>query len=480
LFQAITYCALFLICVTVCATVRSRGVRQTVLLIASYVLYLTWGRWFIAVLLASTVINFLIGKWLRRNPSPGPLTIGIVFNVVLLASFKDLPEVAVQLPFSSLQGFAHVLLPLGMSFWTFQALSYLFDLYRGDELDPTLPEFALYMAFFPVTISGPICRMPEMLTQFQSDRTTAWADIREGFRRIMIGIFMMQVAKLLGQGLMGGDGIDSGFNRLSQWSGADVWCLAFGYGLQLFFDFAGYSHIAVGAAKALGFEIPENFARPFQSTSTSIFWTRWHMSLSFWIRDYIFLPLATARREIWWRNLSLVISMTLFGVWHRASVLFVVWGAYHGILLVLHRVVQQIERKTDREPPGLIWTPLSWAVTITLISFGWIFFRANTFAQARQMCAALSSPLSYSSHFLSGNLYFLVFGVAAAYAITLIVIDRLGTRSEKPSSDQGMAAAFARWRWYWLPPLFILALVLLLIATLTQSASTAQFMYNKF
>ena len=107
----------------------------------------------------------------------------------------------------------------------------------------------------------------------------------------------------------------------------------------------GYSHIAIGAAKALGFTLPENFARPFQSTTPSIFWTRWHMSLSFWIRDYVFLPLAMVRREMWWRNLTLVLSMVLFGLWHKASVLFLLWGCYHGVLLVLHRQFQQLQRQ---------------------------------------------------------------------------------------------------------------------------------------
>ena len=130
---------------------------------------------------------------------------------------------------------------------------------------------------------------------------------------------MMQLARLLGQGILSGDGINRGFDHVTRWSGTDVWCLAFGYGLQLFFDFAGYSHIAIGAAQALGFTLPENFARPFQSTTPSIFWTRWHMSLSFWIRDYVFLPLAMLRREMWWRNLALVLSMILFGLWHKAT-----------------------------------------------------------------------------------------------------------------------------------------------------------------
>jgi alginate O-acetyltransferase complex protein AlgI len=482
-FQGILYCLLFLLCALVCLKVRSPRVRQAVLLVSSYALYLTWGTWFVAVLLSSTVINFLIGEWLRRKPSGVALFAGIALNLALLASFKYLPDAAVRLPFSSLQRFSHLALPLGISFWTFQAMSYLFDLYRGEELDPTLFEFALYMAFFPVTISGPISRMPDMLPQFRSEEPTHWDDVGEGFKRIAIGIFMVQVAKLLGQGILGGDGIDSGFNRLTQWNGPDVWCLALGYGLQLFFDFAGYSHIAIGAAKAMGFTVPENFARPFQSTSPSIFWTRWHMSLSFWIRDYVFLPLATMRREIWWRNLALVISMVLFGLWHRASLLFLLWGCYHGVLLVLHRQVQQFERRFDR-PPGTLWTPISWVVTMAFINLGWIFFRANSISQARQMWSAILSPASYTSHFVSGSLYVLVAALAAGYATTLVVIEAFDntpvTTEHAETARQGIVALMASWRWFWIPPLYALALVFLLIVTLTRGASTAQFMYNKF
>ena len=169
------------------------------------------------------------------------LSTGILLNLALLSAFKYLPGLAITLPFSSLQKFAHLALPLGISFWTFQAMSYLFDLYRGEELDPTFVEFALYMVFFPVTISGPICRMPEMLPQFRSENALAWSDIELGLRRIATGVLMMQLARLLGQGILAGDGISRGFDRVTHWSGTDVWCLAFGYGLQLFFDFAGYS-----------------------------------------------------------------------------------------------------------------------------------------------------------------------------------------------------------------------------------------------
>jgi len=485
LFQGILYCVVFLFCAGILAKVRSRRVRQAVLLIASYGLYLTWEPWFGAVLVTSTVLNFLLGQRLLRKPSGAILGLGIVVNLVLLGGFKYLPEVAVHFPDTSLQQFSHLALPLGLSFWTFQAMSYLFDQYRGEELDPTFFEFALYMAFFPVTISGPIFRMPDMLPQFRSEQPTSRSDIWRGFARIATGMFMMQVAKLLGQGIFGGDGITSGFDRLHQWSAADVWCLALGYGLQLFFDFAGYSHIAIGAAQAMGFAVPENFARPFASTNASVFWTRWHMSLSFWIRDYLFLPLATVRREMWWRNIALVIAMVVFGLWHKASLLFLLWGCYHGTLLVLHRQVQQAQRRFDWNPPAKSWLPISWIATMALINLGWIFFRASSLPQARQMIGAIVSPMNYGSHVLSASLYFLVAAVAIGYAIVLLIADALARYSDEiPTTEGGlkptMIGLMARWRWFWIPPVYALALIFLLLVTLTQGASTAQFMYNKF
>ena len=483
MFQGLAYCLLFLLCVVALTRTRSRSVRQSVLLIASCALYLTWGPWFAAVLLTSTVVNFLVGQWLRRKPSGAVLFLGIFLSLIFLGTFKYLPEVALRIPLSSLQRFSHLALPLGLSFWTFQAMSYLFDLYREEEVDPSFVEFALYMVFFPVTISGPICRMPDMLPQFRSEQPTPWDDIAHGFRRIATGVLMVQLAKLLGQGILGGDGITSGFDRVAHWTGPDVWCLALGYGLQLFLDFAGYSHIAIGAAKAMGITVPENFARPFQSTSASVFWTRWHMSLSFWIRDYVFLPLATLRREVWWRNLALVLAMVLFGLWHQASLLFLLWGCYHGVLLVLHRQVQQSKRRFDWDPPAILWTPISWLVTMALISLGWIMFRANSTTTARQMFSAVASPFGYGSHFLSGSLYGLVAAVAVGYAIVLFVIDALdrhSTATQTSEQGAGLVALAARWRWFWIPPLYALAFIVLLIVTLTHGASTAQFMYNKF
>jgi alginate O-acetyltransferase complex protein AlgI len=485
LLRGILYILTFLMAVAIFAKFRSPRVRQVALLAGSGALYLSWGVWFGAVLLASIVMNYFVGEWIRRKLSAVALSSGILLNLVLLGAFKYLPGIAITVPFSSLQKFAHIALPLGISFWTFQAMSYLFDLYRGEELDPSFVEFALYMAFFPVTIAGPICRLPDMLPQFRSENPLVWSDVERGFGRVATGVLMMQLAKLLGQGILAGDGITSGFDRLAHWSGTDVWCLAFGYGLQLFFDFAGYSHIAIGAAKVLGFMLPENFARPFQSTTPSIFWTRWHMSLSFWIRDYVFFPLATLRREVWWRNFVLVLSMVVFGVWHNATLLFAIWGCYHGILLVVHRLVQQMERNFDWEPSPALWTPLSWIVTITLISLGWIFFRASSLAKAGQMLAAVLSPATYRTHLLSGSLYLLILSLGLGYVIVLMMIDaldRCSIRAEARATNAGLGimAFLARKRWLWIPPLYALTLLLVLAVTLTQGPATSQLMYRAF
>ena len=485
MFRALLYIAVFLLNLALFARVRSRSVRQTVLLISTYFLYCSWSFWFAAVLVTSTAMNFLMGELLRRKPARAVLAMGILLNCALLGGFKYLPEAAIHITFSPLQKFANLALPLGISFWTFQAMSYLFDLYRGDELNSSFLEFALYMAFFPVQISGPICRMPEMLPEFRSERLTAWSEISRGFARIATGVLMMQVSRLLGQGILSGDGIDRGFDRLTAWSGLDVWCLAFGYALQLFFDFAGYSHIAIGAAQALGFTVPENFARPFESTTPSIFWTRWHMSLSFWIRDYVFFPLATMRRPMWWRNFVLIVSMVLFGLWHKATILFLLWGCYHGLLLVAHRQWQRFRQQFDFDPPTILWSPLSWLCTTVLISLGWILFRANSLPQAQLMFSAALSSKSYFAHHLSGSLYLLVFILAAAYAVMLRAADEFEGLPAQAGSQQlttrvSLFSAIHRTRWYWIPPLYILALAMVFIVTHTQDAGAAQFMYRRF
>ena len=168
-----------------------------------------------------------------------------------------------------------------------------------------------------------------------------------------------------------------------------------------------------------GFRLDENFDRPYLSTTPSQFWTRWHMSLSFWIRDYLFLPLAMLRREAWWRIFMLVVSMVVFGLWHKGALLFAIWGLYQGALLVLHRQWQQLQHRFGWELPRVVVGPLSWTVTFGFICLGWVFFRASGLTQALTMLRAVANPVTYANYTLPVGLFLLVSGLALGYFVTM-------------------------------------------------------------
>jgi len=395
--------------------------RQALLLIVSYGLYASFGPRFLALLIFSSILNYGLGILLRRKPSGGRLWLGIVFNVALLGTFKYVPAIAPLLPTSSLSGsLTGIALPVGISFWTFQALSYLFDLYREEELEPSLLEFLLYMAFWPTVLSGPICRLSTLLPQFRDPFQPTSEDVRRGLDRICTGLFMTALGQVLGSGLHPGQGIDGIFDSSTRGlTGPDVWCLAIGYGFELFFNFAGYTHMVIGAARVFGFRLDENFDRPYLSTTPSEFWTRWHMSLSFWIRDYLFLPMVMLRRDAWWRSFVLVLSMVVFGLWHKGAVLFLLWGLYQGLLLVVHRQWQQLQVRHDWQLSQTIMAPLSWLVTFCTICLGWVFFRANTVTQALTMLHAAANLGSFPRATLPANLFILVAVLALGYFATI-------------------------------------------------------------
>jgi hypothetical protein len=209
------------------------------------------------------------------------------------------------------------------------------------------------------------------------------------------------------------------------------------------------------------------------------------MSLSYWIRDYVFLPLAMLRREEWWRKFCLLLSMMLFGVWHKATILFVLFGCYHGFLLILHRQAQQMQRTFNWEPAARTWTSLSWLLTMSSISLGWIFFRANSLSQAGQLFSAVLSPASYARHVLQPSLYLVVLSVAIGYAGTLWAINALDSYSQrlgttKPTSRSEVISIFVRQRWVWIAPIWAATAVLALTMVTDQSRATNVFMYRLF
>lgn len=462
--------------------------RQALFLAVSYILYASWGSWFVGVLLMSSLMNYALGKYVRRHPSAQRLWLGIVCNVVLLGFFKYLPGAGhAVFHHSAIAAVSRIVMPIGMSFWTFQALSYLLDLYREEDLDPSLLEFCLYMAFWPTVLSGPICRLPQLLPQFRQHWAPAWNDVANGVQRICIGMLMTSVARVLRDGLLPGHGVDAAFAQTAAYlGGLDVWILIISYGFELFLEFCGYSHLVIGAARIFGFRLQENFDRPYLSTTPSMFWTRWHMSLSFWIRDYVFFPLATLRPERWWRNLSLVIAMFIFGLWHRGSILFMLWGAYQGVLLVMHRLYQQSSVRWNLRLPGYLLTPLSWAVTFAAVSVGWIFFRADTFTQAVVMLRAIVTPADYFHISLPASLCWVTLLVGMGYFLVVLggrILDHWASgEATYPVDDRDRVShsmmILARNRWVWVAPVVVVLTFYFFVLFHRQVTSVAPMLYR--
>jgi len=448
-------------------TVASARTRQLLYLVASYAFYLSVGWRFFGILLASSLFNFAWGSVVRRKPTAGVLWVGILANVLLLSTFKYLPALASLFDQSGPAGsIAHLALPIGISFWTFQGLSYLFDQYRGENLDPSVVEFLLYMGFAPTVLSGPICRLPELLPQFRSTERATWRDVVTGAQSIWIGVLMITAARYLGSG-WSGKGVNWAFESVQgRLSSADTWVLLIAYGLQLFLDFAGYSRVVIGIAGLFGIRLPENFRRPFLSPTPAVFWTRWHITLSFWIRDYLFLPIATMRREVWWRNMMLVMSMVIFGLWHKASVLFLVWGTYQGLLLLAHRLIQQWQRRNKRTVSGSLGTALSWLATFGAITLGWIFFRARDWQQAGSLLASALTPFSGRPSVLPADFYALVAIMTIGYVVLEWLTDRLRGEGEMLS---------------WIPlELRYLGYATIFYFTVFHSAEPQSFIYFQF
>ncbi len=471
--------------------------RQLLFLVASYLFYASWGPRFLPLLVLSSLVNYGCGAFLRRNPTPGRLWVGLGFNLGLLVFFKYLPPLAGTWAGEAGAGaqVTRIALPTGLSFWTFQAMSYLLDLYRGEDLDPTPLEFGLYLAFWPTVLSGPICRLPDLLPQFRQARRPSVEEVASGAQRICVGGLMVVAAQVLGAGLRPGAGVDGGFARPGGgWGGLDVWCLAFAFGFQLFFDFAGYSHIVIGAARLFGLRLPENFERPYLSATPSVFWTRWHMSLSFWIRDYVFLPLATVRREPWWRHLALLLSMVVFGLWHKGSAPFLGWGAYNGLLLVVHRRWQQLERRWGGAGGGRLGKGLGWVLTLLAIMLGWVFFRAGDLGQAFAMVGTALRPGAYAHRTLDPSLYVLTatvvigyFGIVACGA----ALDRAaaapaaaprGALSAPRRLGHRLLIRLSRDRWAWVVPAGVVLFFYLFVVLHFREAGagTTAFLYRGF
>ena len=393
-FSSVVFLFFFLPPVLIAYHLAPRRVRNGLLLVVSLFFY-AWGAGiFVVGLLASIAANYVIGFQLERRVDAGDLAaarrvlaVGIIVNVALLGWFKyanfavatwDGLLTAAGLPTLA---WAPILLPIGISFFTFHALSYLIDIYRGVARHLVAPlDFGLYIAFFPQLIAGPIVRFHEIRDQLVSRHETIDA-AAAGLYRFAFG---------LGKKVLIADTVapiaNAAFGTPTDHLSTGVALLGvLAYTVQLYFDFSGYSDMALGLGLLFGIRFPENFDRPYASRSITEFWRRWHMSLSRWFRDYLYIPLGGNRGAdlATFRNLIIVFLAT--GLWHGANWTFVVWGAYHGLLLLLERLTGA---GRGDGPRASIWQP----VTIALVVFGWILFRSPTLSYAVGYVGALFHP----------------------------------------------------------------------------------------
>ena len=370
---------------------RRRPARFLVLLVASWFFYACWtedGEWvglkYLVLILGSSGLDWFVGNALHRLDRDDPETLGrrrrllfcsLAGNLGVLGLFKYYDFFANNV--SQLTGLDVPLLkwalPVGISFYTFQTLSYTIDIYRG-KLAPAknLGEFALFVAFFPQLVAGPIVRASDFLPQLENRPRLDREALHSGLFRIMEGLFKkVVIADVIGVGL-----VDGVFANGSQTAGLGVLLGIWGYALQIYGDFAGYSDIAIGSARLLGFRIPENFHAPYKSTSIQDFWRRWHISLSSWLRDYLYIPLGGNRKGPARTYINLAIVMLLGGLWHGASWNFLAWGGYQGFWLVLERLFGK--RSLYGGSPRI----LQMAFTFVIVLFGWVLFRASDLPHA--------------------------------------------------------------------------------------------------
>jgi alginate O-acetyltransferase complex protein AlgI len=360
--------------------------RKIVLLIASWIFYGWWDLRFVALLIASGILNWGAARMILAADGKPRLrnlwvAAGVAANLGVLGFFKyygffmvQVEETLHLLGWQRDLAIMQVVLPVGISFFTFQGMSYLIDIYRRQTAPAALLDMTLLMSFFPHLVAGPIVRASHLIPQFRRVPEMTRGMAATGLLLIVWGLFKKAViASELATGL-----VDNVFFDPSAHGSLDLVAAAYGYAVQIYCDFSAYSDMAIGIAALLGYRFPHNFNQPYRASSLQDFWRRWHISLSSWLRDYLYVSLGGSRRGLARLCLSLMGTMLLGGLWHGASWNFVIWGALHGSVLVAERLWREVRPNSWRPLPA--W--LGMFVTFHVVLLGWIFFRAASFGDA--------------------------------------------------------------------------------------------------
>jgi alginate O-acetyltransferase complex protein AlgI len=375
---------------------RGFRAKKLLLLAASLYFYAYWDWRFLGLMLLSIAQNFLIGIGLSVSKSQRSrdalLWTSLLLGLGTLGFFKyyNFFIVSFRDAFAPLGWDLHTLdliLPIGISFYTFHALSYTIDVYRGHLAATRDPfDFALFITFFPVLVAGPIIRASDFLPQIQTPRTVSWEATFLGFRQFAFGFFK----KVLIADTVGAF-VDQVFEKAGSFDSVTTWIAVIPYAIQIYCDFSGYSDMAIGTARFFGFEFPDNFNRPYLSRRIDEFWRRWHISLSSWLRDYLYIPLGGNRKGRLRTYINLMLTMLIGGLWHGAAWTFVFWGGIHGTALSVQRYLD--EHRRNRSTPDRLTHPvLGWAITMLVVLVGWVFFRALDFRHALLMIRQMFWP----------------------------------------------------------------------------------------
>jgi alginate O-acetyltransferase complex protein AlgI len=437
LFVEYRFIFFFLIVFAVNWTLRSNRSRKLWLLVMSYVFYGAWDWRFLSLIWISTVVDYLIGLGLEREDREGRrrllIVISLVVNLGLLGFFKyfgffvDSAEAFLAFLGLPLQrNVLEIVLPVGISFYTFQTLSYSIDVYRRKlKATHNFLDLALFVGFFPQLVAGPIVRAADFLPQLQSKKFFANVEVRAALLLFLIGFIKKAVVA---------DNVavvsDLYFQQPGTYTALSSWLAVGSYAVQIYCDFSGYSDMAIACAGLLGFRLPLNFNFPYFAENVTVFWRRWHISLSTWLRDYLYIPLGGSHGSRLFTYRNLMLTMLLGGLWHGAAWRFVIWGGLHGIALIMHRQWDLFRARLPAVPQRL--QPLTRVVAVLVtfywVCLAWVYFRAPDMATAWVATKAfllIESPGSVSLRAFQGRLEM---GQIALVLVGLAVVHFISNR----------------------------------------------------
>lgn len=448
-------------------------IKKLNLVVASCIFYATWSLPFVLLVWVSTLVSWVLAKKINTESIEAKkkffLFASILFNLSLLAYFKyadflidNFIWLLSLLHIQYQPAICDIILPIGISFYTFKTLTYTIDVYRKKaEPSDSLLDYSLYVIFFPQLLAGPIVRACYFLPQCNIPTKIIPSNIAWGFSLLMLGLFEKNV---LADGLLA-PVADKIFESNQSPDFISAWTGAMAFTGQIFCDFGGYSTCAIGVALCLGFETPINFRYPYAAIGFSDFWRRWHISLSSWFRDYVYIPMGGNRRGLLRTEVNLAVTMLLCGLWHGASWTFVVWGGLHGLYLLSERFIrtQMPESKTWSKTPVKILVAL---MTFVFVCFAWVFFRSKTFYQAFLIIQAMFASTSGVP-----AMKIELFYVLSTFVVILAMLFTHWVMRERALRD---VAEKMPW---WLRA-FVLAA--LLIAIVTSSGDDRAFIYFQF